>query len=375
MFNPQLEVLMIAILVSTACSVLGVFLILRKMSMMSDAISHTILLGIVIAFFITHDITSPFLIIGAAIMGTITVHFIELIHKTKLVSSDSAIGLIFPLFFSIAVILISVYAGDIHLDTDTVLLGEIAFAPFNRFVINGIDFGPKAIYIMGTILVLNLLYIIAFYKELKLTTFDSNLAKAFGFYPVFLQYSLMSLVSLTVVGAFDSVGAILVVAFMVGPPACSYLITKNLRKMIILSIIIGIINSVLGYYIAIYYDVAIAGSIATLIGFNFILIFLFNPKRGYIYVLKERKNKKYDYAVISFLMHLVNHKDSDIETEESSVDTISKHLQWDEEFLNEIIEIGKLKNLIIITNKGIIKPTVKGENYAIRNYYDFISEN
>ncbi|MCT4584687.1 MAG: metal ABC transporter permease [Peptostreptococcaceae bacterium] len=375
MFNPQLEVLIIAILVSTACSILGVFLILRKMSMMSDAISHTILLGIVIAFFITHDITSPFLIIGAAIMGTITVHFIEMIHKTKLVSSDSAIGLIFPLFFSIAVILISFYAGDIHLDTDSVLLGEIAFAPFNRVVINNIDFGPKAIYIMGTILILNLLYIIIFYKELKLTTFDSNLAKAFGFYPVFLQYSLMSLVSLTVVGAFDSVGAILVVAFMVGPPACAYLLTKNLKKMIVLSIIIGAIDCIIGYYIAIYYDVAIAGSIASFIGFNFIIVFLFNPKRGYVYILKDRKNKKYDYAVISFLMHLINHKDSDIEKEESSINTISKHLQWDEEFLNEIISIGKIKNFIIITKKGIIRPTTKGENYAIKNYYDFISEN
>lgn len=375
MFNPQLEILMIAILVSTACSILGVFLILRKMSMMSDAISHTILLGIVIAFFITKDITSPFLIIGAAIMGTITVHFIEMIHKTKLVSSDSAIGLIFPLFFSIAVILISFYAGDIHLDTDSVLLGEIAFAPFNRFAVNGIDLGPKAIYIMGAILILNLLYIIIFYKELKLTTFDSNLAKAFGFYPLFLQYSLMSLVSLTVVGAFDSVGAILVVAFMVGPPACAYLLTKNLRKMIFLSVLIGAIDCIIGYYIATYYDVAIAGSIASFIGFTFILIFLLNPKRGYIYILKDRKNKKYEYALISFLMHLINHKDSDIEMQESSIDTISNHLQWDKVFLDEIINISKVKNFILITNNGIIRPTAKGENYAIKNYYDFINDN
>src|SRR5690606_38222839 len=105
--------------------------------------------------------------VGAAIMGVITVFLTEMLNSTKLVSEDSAIGIVFPLLFSIAIIIISKYAGSVHLDTDSVLLGELAFAPFNRMVVFGKDIGPKAMYSMGTILILNLLFIIVFFKELK----------------------------------------------------------------------------------------------------------------------------------------------------------------------------------------------------------------
>ena len=132
MSQAQFEIQLIASIVAVACALLGVFLVLRRMAMMSDAISHTVLLGIVITFFITKSITSPLLLIGAAVMGVITVSLVELINRTRLVREDAAIGLVFPAIFSIAVIMISRFAGDVHLDTDAVLLGELAFAPFNR---------------------------------------------------------------------------------------------------------------------------------------------------------------------------------------------------------------------------------------------------
>ncbi|MCB0293484.1 MAG: metal ABC transporter permease, partial [Calditrichaeota bacterium] len=132
MNSAQLEIQLIASIVAVACALPGVYLVLRRMAMMSDAISHTVLLGIVIAFFITKSITSPLLLIGAALMGVVTVSLVELLNRTKLVREDAAIGLVFPAIFSIAVILISRFAGDVHLDTDAVLLGELAFAPFNR---------------------------------------------------------------------------------------------------------------------------------------------------------------------------------------------------------------------------------------------------
>ena len=141
----QLEIQLIALVVAVACALPGVFLVLRRMAMMSDAISHAILLGIVIAFFIVEDITSPFLIIGAALTGVLTVTLVELLHRTRLVKEDAAIGLVFPALFSLGVILISRYAGDVHLDVDAVLLGELAFAPFDRLVIAGRDIGPTAL--------------------------------------------------------------------------------------------------------------------------------------------------------------------------------------------------------------------------------------
>ena len=137
----QLEIQLIASLVAITCAIPGVFLVLRRMAMMSDAISHSILLGIVLAFFAVHDTSSPILIIGAALSGVLTVSLVEALNRTKLVKEDAAIGLVFPVLFSIGVILIARYARSIHLDVDAVLLGELAFAPFDRLVINGADLG------------------------------------------------------------------------------------------------------------------------------------------------------------------------------------------------------------------------------------------
>ena len=132
---PQLEIQLVAVVVAVACALPGVFLILRRMAMMSDAISHAILPGIVVGFFITESLGSPLLIVAAALTGLVTVALVELIEHTKLVKEDAAIGIVFPVLFSIGVILIARYAGDVHLDTDAVLLGELAFAELHGQVV------------------------------------------------------------------------------------------------------------------------------------------------------------------------------------------------------------------------------------------------
>ena len=153
--------------------------------------------------------TSPLLIAGAALVGVLTVVLVETLQRTGLVKEDAAIGLVFPLLFSIGVILISRYADDVHLDIDAVLLGELAFAPFDRVEAFGWDWGPKGLWVMGTILVANLLLVWLFFKELKLATFDPALAAALGLAPAAIHYGLMTSVSITAVGAFDAVGSIL----------------------------------------------------------------------------------------------------------------------------------------------------------------------
>ncbi|MGH7891402.1 MAG: metal ABC transporter permease, partial [Thermodesulfobacteriota bacterium] len=274
MSTEQIEIQIIASLVAVTCAIPGVFLVLRRMAMMSDAISHAILLGIVLAFFAVGDISSPILIIGAALSGVLTVSLVELLNRTKLVKEDASIGLVFPLLFSIGVILISKYAYNIHLDVHAVLLGEIAFAPFDRLVISGFDLGPKSMYVMGGILLLNLVFILLFYKELKVATFDAGLAAALGFTPGLLHYGLMGIVSVTAVGAFDAVGSILVVALMIAPPAAAYLLTDRLPRMIILSALIGILSAVSGFWAAILLDANIAGSMASVSGLIFLVVFL-----------------------------------------------------------------------------------------------------
>src|SRR5215207_5999608 len=197
----QIEIQAIAIVVAAACALPGVFLVLRRTAMMSDAISHTVLLGIVLTYFIVQDLASPLLIVGAAATGLLTVWLVGLLSRTRLVKEDAAIGLVFPALFSLAVIFISRFARGVHLDVDMVLLGELAFAPFDRLNVFGLDL-PRALVVMGAILLLNLAFILLFYKELKLATFDAALAATLGFAPALLHYALMALVSLTAVGAF-----------------------------------------------------------------------------------------------------------------------------------------------------------------------------
>lgn len=368
-----LEIQLIAIIVAVACSLPGVFLVLRKMSMMSDAITHTILLGIVIAFFITESLTSPFLIIGAAIMGVVTVFLTELLNNTKLVSEDSAIGIVFPLLFSIAIIIISKYAGSVHLDTDSVLLGELAYAPFNRFVIFGKDIGPKAIYSMGTILVVNLIFIIVFFKELKIVTFDPALATILGFAPSLIHYSLMSLVSITAVGAFESVGSILVIAFMVGPPVSAYLLTEDLKIMIVLSALIGSLNGILGYQFAAYFDLSIAGSMALMTGLVFLIVFIFAPKNGLVTILRRRSAQKIEFAEKSLLYHVLNHEGDEDERIELGIDTIKNHVNWDDSFLEKILSTLKEEEKVYIEDK-IIRLTPEGRDYTKKSYEEIWDE-
>lgn len=364
--SPQIEIQIIAVIVAVACALPGTFLVLRKMSMMSDSITHTILLGIVLAFFITHDLSSPLLIAGAALVGVATVWLTELLSRTRLLAEDAATGVVFPLLFSIAIILITRYADSVHLDTDSVLLGELAFAPFDRMLIGGIDIGAKAIYTTGILLLINLAAIILFFKEAKIATFDPMLAAILGFSPALVHYGLMTLVSLTTVGAFQAVGSVLVVAFMIGPPVTAYLLTDDLKQMLILSSAIGAVNAVLGYQSAALLDVSIAGSMAVVTGLVFMLVFIFAPSKGLVSSMLRHRNQKLEFAKMIFLFHLANHE-SGAENLEAGIDTMQAHLHWTSEFTLKIVKTLEHNGYIQLYG-NLAKLTEEGRSASTRNY-------
>ncbi|MBU5437098.1 metal ABC transporter permease [Tissierella sp. MSJ-40] len=374
MTTAQVEILVIGILTAASCALVGSFLILRKMAMMSDAIGHTILLGIVIAFFITQDLSSPLLIIGAAFTGVITVFLVEMLQKTNLVSEDSSIGIIFPFLFSIGIIMISMYAGSVHLDVDAVLLGELAFAPFDRFIVNGVDLGAKSLYVMGVVFLIDLIYIILFYKELKIVTFDASLAAVMGISPVIIHYSLMSLVSITAVGAFNAVGTILVVALIVVPPTTAYFLMEDLRSMILWSVIFGILSGILGIFMAFYLDVSIAGSISVMTGVIFAIVFIFSPKKGLLTIIQRRRNQKYEFAELSLLIHLFNHEDTDREEIELNPQNIIEHFKWNKKFLKAVLE-QLIKDGYVEFEKDLLKINKKGMEYLKTNSIYNINDN
>ncbi|HYN87081.1 MAG TPA: metal ABC transporter permease [Ardenticatenaceae bacterium] len=359
----QIEIQLIAAVVAAACAIPGVFLVLRRMALMSDAITHSILLGIVLAFFVTEDLTSPFLILAAAATGVLTVSLVELLNRTGLVREDAAIGLVFPALFSIGVILISRFAGDVHLDTDAVLLGELAFAPFNRFVTFGFDIGPRALIVMSAILLLNLLFIVLFFKELKLATFDAGLAAALGFSPWLIHYGLMALVSVTAVGAFDAVGSVLVVALMIAPAATAYLLTDDLARMIALSVGIGIVGAIGGYWLAHLLDASIAGSMATMMGLLFGAVFLLAPERGLIAIARRRASQRWTFAETMLAIHLFNHEGSPDAAEESRVEHLGEHLRWEPAFAARVIELAD-RHGTVLRHNGNLALTDRGRELA-----------
>lgn len=359
MNNAQLEIQLIASLVAIACAIPGTFLVLRKMAMISDAISHSILPGIVLGFFITHDLNSPLLIVLAALTGVITVVLVEYIQKTGLVKEDTAIGLVFPALFSIGVIMIAKNANDVHLDVDAVLLGELAFAPFDRLLINGIDIGPKSLYIIGTILMITFGLLFAFFKELKLSTFDAGLATSLGFSPVVIHYGLMTVASVTTVGAFDVVGAILVVALMIAPAASAYLLTNHLKKMLLLACLFGVTSAILGYWVAHWLDASIAGSITTILGLIFFAVYLFSPSKGIIAVLYREKQQRIEVLLITFLLHLQNHTDE----RERHVNHLREHINWQKIRAKTVLQLAQQNNMITIAN-NIVSLTEKGKKFT-----------
>ncbi len=363
MTTPQIEIQIVAAVVAVTCALPGVFLILRRMAMMSDAISHAILLGIVLAFFVTRDLSSPFLVVAATLTGVFTVSLVELLNRTKLVREDASIGLVFPVLFSIGVILISRYAGRVHLDTDAVLLGELAFAPFNRFTVSGVDLGPKALWVMGGILLLNIVFITVFYKELKLATFDAGLAGALGFMPGVIHYGLMTLVSITAVGAFDAVGSILVVALMIGPPASAFLITDRLSRMILLSALLGIVGAISGYWLAHRLDASIAGSMATMIGLVFLVTYLLAPGRGLISLARRRRRQRWEFAQAMLTVHLLHHEGEPEEETESEIAHLQEFLKWDADFTRRVVRMAEKRSLVRSRN-GSLHLTEEGRRVA-----------
>lgn len=363
MTQPQLEIQLIAMVVAAACALPGVFLVLRRVAMMSDAISHAILPGLVLAFFVTEDLASPLLIVAAAATGLLTVVLIEALSRTRRVKEDAAIGLVFPVLFSIGVVLIARFASDVHLDVDAVLLGELAFAPFDRATLGGTDLGPRALWVMGPVLLLNLAFLAAFFKELKLSTFDAGLAAALGFAPGALHYALMGLVSVTAVGAFDAVGSILVVALMVGPPAAAYLLTDRLTAMLALSAGIGVACALAGYWTANLFDTSIAGAMATAVGVAFGLAFAFAPERGLVAQARRRKRQRWAFASTMLAVHLLHHEHTPEEARECRVPHLQEHLRWSPAFARLAVEAA-VRDGVVHRSGDRLALTEAGRRYA-----------
>lgn len=431
---------MLGALIAICGALLGTFLLLRKMSLTVDAISHTVLLGIVSTFLFVSlisgaapDLASPLLILGAAGAGVVTVMLTEALYRSGLVKQDAALGLAFPFLFALAVILVARYVDDVHLDVDSVMVGEIGVAWANtnslcldhcesviitpehplaenrRLCVNcdtlnitprdsravfeescancgtytpaaawsvGLSdvrptlvYFPKALSIMGVLTLMSAAFVLLFYKELKLTTFDPTLASVLNFKPALLNYALMVMVSLIAVGAFDAVGSILVIAFFILPPATLYLLTDRLAAMLIFSPMVGALAAYTGYDLAsgwlfgipIGWNTSISASIVLMMFLFFVLAWVFSPRYGLIAAVYRRAWQRRSFAEQIVLGHIYHHEDTPDAAHELAADSLHTHFKWSQTKTGAVLSRLRARGLLDV-NAGCVCLTPRGQN-------------
>ncbi len=277
-------------LVAINCGLLGVYLVLRKMTLIGDAISHAVLPGIVLAYLVAQSRSGPVVLLGAAVFGLITTFLIELFHKKLKLQADASIGITFTWLFAVGVIMVSALSGNVDLDQDCVLYGEIAYVPFDLIYIGEKSVGPVALWMQGGNLLATAVLIFWGYRGFFISSFDPGYASGLGIRTGVWHYVLMGMVSLTVVMSFNAVGAILVVAFLAVPPAAAYLLTKSLHTMMAVTVAFGVISAAGGFYLAQWLNASISGSMAVMAGLLFLSVFLFSLLKRYF---RKGKNSQY----------------------------------------------------------------------------------
>jgi manganese/zinc/iron transport system permease protein len=253
-------------LVAAVCGLPGSFLVLRRMSMMGDALSHSVLPGIVVAYLLAGSRHPTILLLAAGAMGIVSAIGIELLQKKAKLQSDASMGLVFTFLFAVGVILLTVFAGKVDLDQECVLYGELAYVPLDTVSLFGVLEVPRAIPTLLGLLVVLLAALLLFYQPLKLTTFDPDFARTIGVEPSRWHQGITASVSFTTVASFEHVGAILVLTFLVVVPSTARLLSERLSGMLAFTVGLGALVSILGYAGAAWANVSIAGSMAVSAG-------------------------------------------------------------------------------------------------------------
>ncbi len=286
-----LPIVLMGFFVTAACGLIGNYLILRRLALVGDAISHSVLPGLVVAFLFSGSLQIGAMFVGAVVAGVLTTLLIELIHTRSRVKTDAAIGITFCSLFAIGVIMINAFAGQVHLDTECVLYGEIGYVPLEETVSlfgGRLNLGPAPVVTMGVVFALVAVLVLLFYKELLVSSFDTTLAASLGFAPRVIHYCLMSLLSVVVVAAFESVGAILVIATLILPGATAQMISTRLPIIMGLSLAHAALSSLGGYHLARWLDCSTAGAMVVAGAALFTAAWVLSPRSTILRKWKTR---------------------------------------------------------------------------------------
>ncbi|MFN0058077.1 MAG: metal ABC transporter permease [Planctomycetota bacterium] len=277
--DDDLWIIATAVCCSIACGILGCFLVLRRMALLGDAISHAILPGLAMGFIVTNSRAPVAMLVGAMLVGVLTAILSTGLNRWGRVPEDAAMGVVFTTLFAIGVVLITIVARDVDLDPSCVLYGLIEYAPNERVQVAGLLL-PRSFVWLSVVLAINATLIAIFFKELKIVCFDPYLATTMGISAIAIHYGLMTAVAVTSVASFEAVGSILVVAMLVAPGATAHLLTDRLSRMLWISALIGALSAILGYAFAVWLNTTVAGMIATVSLAIFIATVFLAPRHG-----------------------------------------------------------------------------------------------
>ena len=255
--------LVIAILVGIVCAIVGSYLMVQRLALLGDAISHSVLPGLAIAFILGANI-----FIGAFIAGALSTVIIAWIKTRSTIKEDAAMGIVFSAFFALGITLITIVQKDNKIDLNHFLFGNIL--------------GVTAADAIDTALIvaLVLLVVVFFYKELLFYTFDPLGAQATGLPVNLLNFGLMVLIALTIVASLKAVGVVLVLSLLITPASTAYLLVTRLHQVMILGAIIGVISSISGMYLSYFYNLPSGPAIVLVASALFVLSLLFSPTQG-----------------------------------------------------------------------------------------------
>jgi len=268
--------LIASITIGISCGLIGTYIMLRRMSLIGDALAHAVLPGVVVSFMVAGK-SEIALFIGAVVSGILTVLLIGFVNRNSKIKEDTSIGIIFTGAFALGILLVS-QLKQVHIDLSSYLFGDVL----------GVSTGDITLSLI--IMVVIILCILLFYKQLLLTSFDPTMALTIGISTTLVHYMLMTLLSMSIVAGLQSVGVILIIAMLITPPATAYLLSNNLKKILLLSAMFGTISAITGLYLSYHFNFASGASIVLVAVALFLLAFLFSPKEGVVTKLFRRRS-------------------------------------------------------------------------------------
>ncbi|WP_425618656.1 metal ABC transporter permease [Anatilimnocola sp. NA78] len=275
-----LRTIAVGVVANVMCALVGTYLVLRRMSLLGDAISHAVLPGIALAVIFTGTVAGWPILAGAMLVGVLTALAAQGLQGFGQVSEDSSLGVVYTSLFAMGVVILQIWAPHGHIDVDCVLYGALentgAYPPV---VWLGIGWPPALLRLLP-VLGIVLAFILVGWKELKLVAFDPALARAMGLPATAIHLALMGVVAMVTVSAFESVGSILVVPMLVAPAATARMLADRLSTTLILAAISAAFSAIFGYLLADALSTNLAGIMAAVAGLQLALAVLFSPQHG-----------------------------------------------------------------------------------------------